>query len=54
MTRFKPEKFNRVIMLRVSREQEKMVDELVKDYGVTRSFVIRYGIESTYAENKVK
>lgn len=54
MTRHRPEKFNRVLMIRVSPEQEKMVDKLVKDYGVSKSFVIRYGIESTYAENKVK
>lgn len=52
--RYKPEKFNRIIMLRVSPVQEKMVNELVKSYGVSKSFVIRYGIESTYAENKVK
>lgn len=54
MTRHKPEKFHRVIMLRVSPEQEKMVDELVKSYEVTRSFVIRYGIERTWEENRIK
>lgn len=50
-SRQKPERHDQAMYFRLSKTHQRMIDELVKQYHVSRGFVVRYGIEKTYAEN---
>lgn len=50
---YRPEKHTKILMTRVSPRLLAMIRELRKSYGVTSSFIVRYGIERAYEENKI-